>query len=846
MGISAVGLYWCNGHFANILNDSSNPTSVDSPGKDNVGKELQIIEIPVQQNLPQIDSPLFGREHDLETLAHFLVSRSARIININGPPAFGKSTLAIKLGEKLLESKSTTTVRYIDTETTRPSWYLCTHSTAPNDPPTYDDNNGRRHAVQNFTGSSNPNYSPFYDEPDLCEWSQSLKTWSVLILDNCDHILNGEWRNQFIGVIHNHLRQGRVMHLSIIVTSQERLEFLNNAFTSWPLQELTPNDSVALLQHYLPDLSVEYAFNFSSIVGHCPLALKVIGRLLAKRSKSIQSLFDQLVDHVVGTISDRITDNKERFRAIMDVAYDHLDPETQMCSRIISLFPGSFHAIMGEKVVGNFMDPSCIQKVVQKSFSEEIFSANQIRYSMHKLIRDYFTELHQENSTLFDQTNFSSNFMSYYSSYLKSLMVSAYSSWNITNEELYTYLYLEAHNVQKFAQLVLVEPTLSENAALSLGFIINENLIPTNGSGDLYRNVLRKAYQVFTQNLDIFAKLCRTSTTQLCANIYWKTVVSVGVPQCTQNTTSYNFVYYWDVIHSFSGSKPCSFIFGCTNLTTLRHQNTISHIQQEVMKSAGSDNHLLFSMMNFKVRFCQVGEWSETPRMILLKFTSNCFHSDPAVLLIITLLLVMVFLKYSFRKLGLNFLIVIVLDPVIFYCETVLGVTYFRLGLPVVGLLLIRVTLLLLLYLCLEPLLECLSRQLHTNSFEFLIHCLIISSTMANLMEIRGFYLHPNNSIFEKFALYSLHITSIISCRSSNEEDFNEYPAPSLINSYKRYIYVIMRSQKLELLYFIINHFNHIIFMPLFLPYVFELLVSLTVFFETPDTVSEIDARLFV
>ena len=133
----------------------------------------------MQQNLPYIESPLFGREYDLKKLEHLLVSRSAQIININGPPAFGKSTLAIKLGERLLESKSTTTVRYVDTESTRQSWYLCTHSTAPNDLPSYNID-GKGHAVQNTTGSSDPSYSHLY-EPNLCEWSEKLNSWSILI-----------------------------------------------------------------------------------------------------------------------------------------------------------------------------------------------------------------------------------------------------------------------------------------------------------------------------------------------------------------------------------------------------------------------------------------------------------------------------------------------------------------------------------------------------------------------------------------------------------------------------------------------------------------------------------------
>lgn len=569
-----------------------------------VSKALQTVEIPIQQNLPYIQSPFLGRERDLEMLANLLVSRSAQTININGPPAFGKSTLAIKLGEKLLASKSTTMVRYIDTESTRPSWYLCTHSTAPNDPPTYN-NESKGHAVQNFTGSRDPNYYHLY-EPNLCEWSEKLNSWSVVILDNCDDILHGELRNEFITVIRNHLRQVRALNLSIIITSQERLFFLGETFKSWPLKELSQGSSIALLQHYVPDLSDKYAQKFSTVVGHCPLALKVVGKLLVNRdSEKFGALLDELESRVIKTISDKLTDDKTRFRTIMDVAYNKLDPHVQICSRIISFFPGSFNLRMGESIVGRFMDPDCIQSVVRKSFSDEIPLGNQVRYSMHKLIRDYFAEKHQRIFTSsFYRGKLNWHFMDYYSDFLTEMMVNTYHK-NITEEEHYEFYFLEAHNILYFTQrILLLEEPVSENAALSLGFIIQQNLIQTNSSSTLYQNISWKAYHAFTSNQTIFNKLCVSCTHEVCASIYWKTVVSVSLPECTKDLTNSYFYPYWKSATSFFGTKPCSYIFSCSNLTSLKKVKSL--ISSEVMRRSSSekDTMLLLSMLDFAVTRC--------------------------------------------------------------------------------------------------------------------------------------------------------------------------------------------------------------------------------------------------
>ena len=397
------------------------------------------------------------------------------------------------------------------------------------------------------------------------------------------------------------------MNLSIILTSQERLEFLDQAFRSWSLKELTLENSIALLQHYVPDLSVRYAQNFSTVVGHCPLALKVIGKLLANRdSQNFGALLYELENRVIGTISDKLTDNKTRFRTIMDVAYNNLDPRIQVCSRIVSFFPGSFDLRMGESIVGKFMDPDCIQTVIRKSFSDELPFGNQVRYTMHKLIRDYFAEKHKKEFTsTFYHKKLNWHFMDYYSDFLTELMVSTYHR-NITEEEHYKLFYLEAHNIHYFAQRILFLTELSENIALSLGYIIHENLIHTNSTSTLYLNVLQRAYHVFTSNQTIFNKLCALCTHKVCASIYWKTVVSVSVPECTKDLNNSNFYPYWLSATSFLGTKrlPCTYIFSCSKLTSI--QKVMSLVSSEVtrLSSSEKDIKLLLSMIGFAVTWC--------------------------------------------------------------------------------------------------------------------------------------------------------------------------------------------------------------------------------------------------
>ncbi len=58
---------------------------------------IDVYKQTVSHNLPCRSSPFFGRENNLSRLTESLL-KANRIININGPPAFGKSSLAVKLG----------------------------------------------------------------------------------------------------------------------------------------------------------------------------------------------------------------------------------------------------------------------------------------------------------------------------------------------------------------------------------------------------------------------------------------------------------------------------------------------------------------------------------------------------------------------------------------------------------------------------------------------------------------------------------------------------------------------------------------------------------------------------
>lgn len=159
----------------------------------------QIEYIP-PSDLPLIHPLFVGRDKDVDLITTKLLDKNAnsvRIINVHGPPAFGKSTLAIHVGQKLVEFN--VAVRYIDSLEHR-------HFAATSVPNAKTDT--YIGVVRSFasdlvkwvqTNSDHESDETQYDfASDLHNWAKTQQNFTVLILDNCDDMLNSDKRDSFL------------------------------------------------------------------------------------------------------------------------------------------------------------------------------------------------------------------------------------------------------------------------------------------------------------------------------------------------------------------------------------------------------------------------------------------------------------------------------------------------------------------------------------------------------------------------------------------------------------------------------------------------------------------------
>ena len=399
-------------------------------------------------NLPSPPWPFVGRNKELEEITALFYDGKKDIIVINGPPAFGKSALVIHVGHSMLRKNFD--VLYIDA----PALFQWSDSKT-----VYSD-------VLSFSVPGD-NYEDW-----LLVLVKSLNHTSLLILDNLDNPLvqNKVATLTYILKLYESAQQHR---LKILITTQHHIP-LPDRFQQFIIGELDPSRAVELLKKLTnnnvnisrPNISTPNISTPEKLVemaGFCPLAIKVVATLLNK-PKMISSdwLLAELENEPFSTST---FPSRFCWKALMDIAYNKLSKEAQDCGKYVSFFPGSFDDVARRLILPN---PNCIETLVVSSLIEKYTRNNMVRYTMHKLITQYFEATMDWNL----KQNFKEAFLTYYSTL-------AY--YIASGSTLYDNLFIEIHNLQQMVTIALSKAQTRIRASLkAVAFIHSKHLLPSN------------------------------------------------------------------------------------------------------------------------------------------------------------------------------------------------------------------------------------------------------------------------------------------------------------------------------------------------------------------------------
>lgn len=322
-------------------------------------------------SLPPPITNFVGRLEDIKKLSNKLLeytAKSSRIVSITGAPGFGKSTLAIHIGNKLKDKG----VNVVYTNLNEvPSIHALAETILISD---------------GLEESTEKNITLRH----LYNWGRGLQQKTLLILDNCDEQFHIN-KNKLQSCITELVQQSKYQKLKVLTTSRQQVMYLPT-YKSYILNEL-PASYACLLLKNIANFTVSSCEAITNLTGNVPLALHVIGALRnTPNPPSPEKMLAELKQNLIGTLSPVDLQTKDGVNASIYLSYQYLDPAMKRIGRLIAYFPGSFDENAARNVLINIdTGKSChhnLQVLVKRSLLE--YNRDSDRYNYHRLIREFF------------------------------------------------------------------------------------------------------------------------------------------------------------------------------------------------------------------------------------------------------------------------------------------------------------------------------------------------------------------------------------------------------------------------------------------------------------------------
>jgi non-specific serine/threonine protein kinase len=328
-------------------------------------------------NLPQPLTGFLGRE--AETVKLIDIVRSSRVVTLTGPGGIGKTRLALRVAEELVD------------EHPGGVWFVDLSSLP--DPAL---------VAQTVATASGVTVSPEAPVPDALAAAFAARP-TLLVLDNCEHVLDA-----CAMLVNLLVRAGENLH--VIATSRERLGIAGERV--WPVMPLVVDDSGAsdgesALESEAARLFVDRARRlrptFEVTPGNTAAILELCRRLegiplaieLAAARVNVLSVEQilKLIDKRLSAYSsgDRTAPERQRtLGAAIDWSFNLLDVDERAMLCRLSLFPVGFGLEAVTAIAGKEVDAlGLLARLVDKSLVNVDERRGEARYRLLETTRDF-------------------------------------------------------------------------------------------------------------------------------------------------------------------------------------------------------------------------------------------------------------------------------------------------------------------------------------------------------------------------------------------------------------------------------------------------------------------------
>ena len=333
------------------------------------------------KSLPSVDN-FVGREEDIHNITGYLdfTSSDVQVVHIVGPPGFGKSTLAKKVGEILV--RRGIKVFYVDLGMVR------------------DINTLSEHVMMSIVDDMK--YKVSLNR--VVKWVRNQNSNTLIILDNCDELFEYS-KEHTLQAIKSLKEASSRKNVRYILTSQKREADIVN-FRLHAIYNLSSAAAIELLDRLAPSLTDNQKMKIADLTGNVPLTLAVVGAIFKfPDAPTPEEVIEGLKENLVGTLSPAELHSK--VDVSISLAYHYLTPELKELCVNLSNFPGSFDRASAVAIF-DFRE-NILGVLVQRSLLQ--YERNVRRFHFHLLLRTFFLQQTAETNL---QHYFNETFLLYF------------------------------------------------------------------------------------------------------------------------------------------------------------------------------------------------------------------------------------------------------------------------------------------------------------------------------------------------------------------------------------------------------------------------------------------------
>ena len=316
-----------------------------------------------------------GREKACKSIEDHLTDSVTRLVNVWGPPGFGKTSAAIRVAHRLQKKNIPVyfaSLRGMESKEDLVSKLLSMF---------VDDKQVGRISSSHFS----------------IQCLQRVQNPFVLMLDNADDLLgSGDTKRndqvlQFIEEILTHCKQ-----IKLLLTTRESLDYLNQKLPMYSekinvLDKISSEDLVRLL---LPDASDDDCNFIVRECGNVPMSMRLMCSIIKEESISIDVLLQELNNSTLVEVLDHeYLPDGFRIKSVMNKSFKTLMVRERDAFVSLSVFPERFgveeaQAILNEK--SEVQTKQIIRSLERKSLIDcgENFS----HFTIHSLFRSFIQE----------------------------------------------------------------------------------------------------------------------------------------------------------------------------------------------------------------------------------------------------------------------------------------------------------------------------------------------------------------------------------------------------------------------------------------------------------------------